>query len=74
MVSSKFLHSLKEEKLLTSEGKYKEDYVLGFASANERVSYINHGNGPNWMWMYDIQISKFGVCILFTDFQFTVLE
>ena len=44
------------------------------SDANERVYYINHESGLNWMWMYDVLISKFGVQIPFTDFQFTILE
>ena len=41
---------------------------------NERVCYLNHGKGRNWMWIYDVLISMFGVRIPFTHFHFTILK
>ena len=73
-MSFEFLKSVREENLITLEGKYEEYYASEAPNVNERVCYINHGSRPNWMWMYDILISKFGVCIPFTDFQFTIPE
>ena len=72
--SSKFLRSLTEEHLIMPEGEYKEDYILEAPHVNERVCYINHERGPNWMWMYNILISKFGIRIPFNHFQYTILE
>ena len=63
-MSFEFLRSLKEENLITLEGKHEEDYILELPDVNERVCYLNHGKGPNWMWMYDVLISKFGVRFL----------
>ena len=73
-VTSAFLKSLPEEHLLTPEGEYEEEYVLEASTAEERVCYINLHGGPRWMWMYDVLISKFGVCVPFTHFQFNILE
>ena len=73
-VTSEFLKSLCEEHLLTLEGEYEEEYILEAPCANERVCYLNLVGGSIWMWMYDVLISKFGVRIPFTHFQFTVLE
>lgn len=41
-MTSKFLHSLREENLITLEGEYEEDYTLEIPSKYERVCYINH--------------------------------
>ena len=73
-VCSEFLRSLREEHLITLEGKYEEDYILEVPHVDERVCYINHGRGLNWILMYDVLISKFGVCIPFTHLQYTILE
>ena len=70
---SNFLRSLQKENLITPEGEYEEDYLFEIPDVNERVCYVNHGDGLNWMWIYDILISKFDVRISFTDFQFTIL-
>ena len=59
--SFEFLRLLREEHLITLEGEYEEDYILEVLQVDERVCYINHGRDPNWMWMYDILISKFDV-------------
>ena len=72
--SFEFLRSLREEHLITLEGIYKEDHILELPYVDERVCYINYGRGTYWMWMYDVLISKFGVHIPFTHFQFTILE
>ena len=74
MASSEFLGYFREENLLMPEGEYKEDYTLQAPGPNERVCYNNHESDPKWMWMYNDLISKFCVCIPFTDFQFTILE
>ena len=71
-VGSKFLRSLTEEHLITPEGENEEDYILEVPHVNERVCYINHRRGPNWMWMYNVLISKFIILILFTHFQYTI--
>ena len=47
VASSEFLSYLREENLLTSKGKYEEDYTLEALEPNDRVCYINHENGPN---------------------------
>ena len=60
--------------MITLKGEYEEDYVLEVLDMDERVCYMNHGNEPNWMWMYDVLILKFGVRILFNDFKFMILE
>ena len=73
-MSSEFLRTLREEHPITLEGKYEEDYILEVPHVNERVCYINHGSSPNWIWIYDVLISKFGIYIPFTHFQFTILE
>ena len=73
-VTSEFLKSLREEHLLTSEGEYEEEYYLEAPTANERVCYINLHSGLRWMWMYNVLISKFGVHVPFTHFQFSILE
>ena len=67
-VTSDFLKSLREEYLLTLEGEYEEEYYLEAFTADKRVCYINLHGGPRWMWLYDVFISKFGVCIPFTHF------
>ena len=63
-VTSEFLKSSREKYLLTLEGKYEEEYVLEAPTTDERVCYINLHGGSRWMWMYDVLISKFGVCPL----------
>ena len=73
-VSSELLKSLKGEHLPTSKGDYEKDYVLKVPHVDVRMCYINHGSGLNWMWMYDVLISKFGILIPFTHFQFTILK
>ena len=73
-VTLEFLKSLREEHLLTSEGEYEGEYILEVSGADERVCYINLVGGPRWMWMYDILISKFGVRVPFTHFQFIILK
>ena len=72
-VNFNFLRSLSEENLITPEDEYEEDYILKVPNVDESVCYMNHGSGSNLMWMYNVLISKFGVRILFIDFQFTVL-
>ena len=74
MASFEFMRSLKEEHLITPKGEYEEEYVSEAPNVNERVCYVNHGKGPNWMWIYNVLISKFGVRIPFTHFQFTILK
>ena len=73
-MSPKYLRSHREENLITPKGEYEEDYTLKVPNVNERVCYINHVSNSSWMWMYDVLISKFGVCIPFTDIQFMILE
>lgn len=73
-VTSELLKSLQEEHLLTPEEEYEEEYVLEAPDANERVCYLNLEGGSKWMWMYNVMISKFGICIPFTDFQFSILK
>ena len=73
-VTPKFLKSLREEYLLTQEGEYEEEYYLEAPSTDERVCYINLHDGPRWIWIYDVLISKFGVRFPFTHFQFSILE
>ena len=68
IVSSRFLGHFRDENLLTSKGEYEEDYILEAPNPSEKVSYINHRNGSNWMWMYNVLISKFGVQVPFTHF------
>ena len=46
-MTSKFLQSLREENLITQEGKYEEDYALGVLDENDKVCYINHRYGSN---------------------------
>ena len=60
-VTCEFLRSLREENLITQEGQYEEDYTLKVPNVNERVCYINHESRPNWMWIYNVLISKFGI-------------
>ena len=60
--------------MLTPEGEYKEEYILEAPNVDEKVCYLNLVGSPKWMSMYDILISKFGVCIPFTHFQFAILE
>ena len=67
-MTSEFLSHFKEENLLMPEGEYEEGYIMEAPSSSERVCYINHWRGPNWMWMYDVLISKYGVQVLFTYF------
>ena len=73
-VTSAFLKLLREEHLLTPEGEYEEEYFLEAPTIDERVCYINLQGSPRWMWMYDVLISKFGVRVPFTHFQFSILE
>ena len=73
-MSLEFLRSLREEHLITPEGNYEEEYILEAPHVNEKVYYMDHGRCLNWIWMYDVLISKFGVRIPFTHFQFTILE
>lgn len=74
IVTYEFLDHFREENLITPEGEYEEDYILEAPSPSERVCYLNHGRGPNWMWMYDVLITKFGIRIPFTHFQVTILK
>ena len=68
------LDHFREENLITLEGEYEEEYVLEAPKPNKRVYYYNHKSKPSWMWMYDILITKLGVRIPFTHFQFTILQ
>ena len=74
VVTSEFLGHFREENLLTLKGEYEEDYILEAPSPSKRVCYINHERGSRWMWMYNALISKLGVRVPFTHFQFTILE
>lgn len=60
-MTSESVGHFRKENLITAEGEYEEDYVLEALGLSESVCYINHGRGPNWMWMYDVLISKFGI-------------
>ena len=73
-VTPEFLKSLREEHLLIPEGEYEEECVLEAPNADKRVCYLNLDGGLKWMTMYEVLISKFGIRILFTHFQFTILE
>ena len=59
-----FLRSFREKNLITVEGNYEKDYIFKVPNVNKRVCYVNYRDGPNWMWMYDILISKFSVQIV----------
>ena len=68
VVNSKFLSHFKEENLITLEGEYEDDYILEAPGSSEKVCYLNHRKGLNWIWMYNVLITKFGVLIPFTHF------
>ena len=61
VMTPEFLCHLREENVITLEGKYEEDYVLEAPGTSERVCYYNHGRGLSWMWTYDVFITKLGV-------------
>ena len=48
-VSSEFLSSLREENPITSKGEHEKDYILEVSDVNDRMYYLNHGKGPNWI-------------------------
>ena len=74
IVISEFLGHFREENSIMREGEYEEDYVLEALGSSEMLCYLNHGKGPNWMWMYNVLITKLGIRILFTHFQVTILQ
>ena len=73
VVTPEFLGHFREENLITQKGEYEEDYILKTPGSSKKVCYINHEEGPSWMRMYDVLISKFGIQVLFTQ-ELTLLQ